>query len=45
MWSEKLKFYERVRVTGKELCDENEWSNAKNLYSRCIALFKNVTKV
>lgn len=41
---EKLKFFERVRITGKELCEETEWSNAKNLYSRCIGLFKNMPK-
>ncbi len=43
-WSEKLKFYERVRITGKELSEENEWSNAKILYSRCLSLFKNISK-
>lgn len=41
---EKLKFFERVRITGKELCEEKEWHNAKNLYSRCIGLFKNMPK-
>jgi len=41
-WDEKVRFFERVRITGKELCGENEWSNAKNLYARCIGIFKNV---
>ena len=41
---EKINFFERVRITGKELCEEGEWSNAKNLYSRCIGLFKNMPK-
>jgi len=41
---EKLRFFERVRITGKELSEEGEWSNAKNLYSRCIGLFKNMPK-
>lgn len=44
-WAKKLKFFEKVRVTGKELCDENEWNNAKSLYTRCIGLFKNISKV
>lgn len=42
---EKLKFFERVRITGRELCEQGEWSNAKNLYSRCIGLFKNMPKL
>jgi len=41
---EKLLFFEKVRTTGKELCEDKEWSNAKNLYSRCIGLFKNMPK-
>jgi hypothetical protein len=43
-WEEKIQFFERVRITGKELCEENEWSNAKNLYARCIGIFKNMPK-
>ena len=43
-WEEKIQFFERVRITGKELCDESEWSNAKNLYARCIGIFKNMPK-
>ena len=34
-WQEKLKFFEKVRITGKELCEENEWNNAKTMYARC----------
>ena len=43
-WSEKISFFEKVRVTGKELCELEEWSNAKSLYARCLGLFKNVTR-
>lgn len=32
-------------MTGKELCEQEEWSNAKSLYARCLGLFKNVTRV
>lgn len=43
-WDDKVKYYEKVRLTGKELCEQQEWSNAKNLYARCIGLFKNISK-
>lgn len=43
-WPEKLKFYERVRLTGRELSEQQEWSNAKSLYARCIGIFRNVSK-
>ena len=43
-WEQKLTFFNRVRSTGKELCEEEEWSNAKTLYSRCIGIFKNMPK-
>jgi tetratricopeptide (TPR) repeat protein len=43
-WEEKCIFFDKVRQTGKELCEEGEFSNAKNLYSRCISLFKNMPK-
>lgn len=42
--ADKVIFFERVRISGKELCEEGEWSNAKNLYSRCISVFKNMPK-
>jgi hypothetical protein len=44
-WDERLSFFEKVRMTGRELCSENEWSNAQKLYARCIGLFRNVSKV
>jgi len=40
----KLTFFEKVRQTGKELVAEEEFSNAKTLYSRCISIFKNMPK-
>lgn len=43
-WDEKIIFYDKVRLIGKELCQEGEFSNAKNLYSRCIGVFKNMPK-
>ncbi len=43
-WEEKNVFFDRVRSTGKELCEEGEWSNAKTLYARCIGIFKNMPK-
>jgi len=43
-WEEKINFFDRVRSTGKELCEEEEWSNAKTLYARCIGIFKNMPK-
>lgn len=43
-WEEKTAFFDRVRSTGKELCEESEWSNAKTLYARCIGIFKNMPK-
>lgn len=43
-WEEKNAFFDRVRSTGKELCEEGEWSNAKTLYARCIGIFKNMPK-
>lgn len=44
-WEEKLIFFDKVRSVGKELCmEEDEYSNAKTLYSRCISLFKNMPK-
>lgn len=43
-WEEKFAFYLKVREVGRELCAEGEHSNAKNLYSRCIGIFKNMPK-
>ena len=43
-WEEKLVFFDKVRSVGKELCDEDEFTNAKTLYSRCVSLFKNMPK-
>lgn len=43
-WDEKIIFFGKVREIGKELCQEGEFSNAKNLYSRCIGVFKNMPK-
>ena len=43
-WDEKITFFNKVREVGKELCAEAEYSNAKNLYSRCIGVFKNMPK-
>lgn len=44
-WQDRILFFEKVRVTGKELCAQNEWNNAKALYTRCLGLFKNISKV
>ena len=27
-WCDKIAYFEKVRVTGRELCADNEWSNA-----------------
>ena len=41
---QKLVFFEKVRKIGKDLVQEEEYSNAKTLYSRCISIFKNMPK-
>ena len=41
---QKLVFFEKVRKIGKDLVNEEEYSNAKTLYSRCISIFKNMPK-
>ena len=43
-WEEKVIFFDKIREIGKELCAEGEYSNAKNLYSRCLGAFKNMPK-
>jgi len=43
-WEEKVIFFEKIRNIGKELCAEGEYSNAKTLYARCLAAFKNMPK-
>ena len=43
-WEEKLAFFNKIRDICKELIAEQEYSNAKNLYCRCLAAFKNMPK-
>jgi hypothetical protein len=44
-WEEKVKYFEAVREISKELIsEEKEYSNAKQLYSRCVSIFKNMSK-
>lgn len=33
-----------MRITGKELCEDQEFTNACKLYQRCAGLFKNVSR-
>jgi len=40
----KVQFFEKVRSICRDLVAEQEFSNAKTLYSRCISLFKNMPK-
>ena len=40
----KLAFFEKIRPLCKELIEEDEISNARQLYSRCIDCFKNMSK-
>jgi hypothetical protein len=45
-WEEKNTYFEAVRDICKELIsEEKEYSNAKQLYSRCVSIFKNMSKV
>jgi len=44
-WEKKVKYFEAVREISKELIsEEKEYSNAKQLYSRCVSIFKNMSK-
>ena len=43
-YDEKLKYYETCRVICKELFQDEEYKNAQDLYSRCLAEFKNIPK-
>ena len=40
----KLAFYEKVRVTNRELVAYAEYSNAADLYSRCAQVIKSIPK-
>ena len=45
-WDEKKSYFEQVREIARELIsEEKEYSNAKQLYSRCVSIFKNMSKV
>ena len=41
---EKMIFWDKIRFVGKELVQDEEYSNAKNLYTRGISIFKNMPK-
>lgn len=40
----KLEYFEKVREIGKELIQDQEYANAKELYSRCLGEFKNMPR-
>jgi hypothetical protein len=40
----RIKFFENIREIGKELVTEEEYDNAKDLYSKCLGAFKNMPK-
>ena len=40
----KLEYFEKVREIGKELIQEEQYPNAKEIYSRCLGEFKNMPK-
>ena len=43
-FDQKLAYFDKIRQLGKELIADDEISNARMLYSRCIDCFKNIPK-
>jgi tetratricopeptide (TPR) repeat protein len=39
-----MVFFDKIRAICKDLVGEGEYSNAANLYARCISIFKNMPK-
>jgi len=44
-YSDNLMYFDKIRELCKELIVEEEFLNAKNLYSRCLGPFKNLPKL
>lgn len=40
----RCAFFQNIRELGKELVVEEEYDNAKDLYSKCLGAFKNMPK-